>query len=386
MCSSCKITLKDWKEGDSIPERHAASNPHCPFLIGSEAENLRREEESNLRETATSEVDEPLAPDSRPREEENCLQGTAPLEASRRERELNTRERELNTRERELKAQEMRAESAGVMPENMNDEERRFATFPVSLEINVDTRELAKAGFYYIGPGDRVRCAFCKVNLHNWKEGDDVYEEHDKYAPACPFMAILEIEKMGVFYQKPRNRHMAVESNRIKTFAGWKTSQTPEDLARAGFIYMGNGDRVKCFFCAGQLYNWEAGDKPWEEHARHFPQCSYLLQSKGKAFVERVQTSFSSATGPIRHLTEEKGEELPLIPSSSERDVKALEAKIKDLKDRKLCKICFDSPFNIVFLPCGHLVCCSTCAPALENCCICRSLIRGTVRVYNNFS
>jgi hypothetical protein len=54
----------------------------------------------------------------------------------------------------------------------------------------------------------------------------------------------------------------------------------------------------------------------------------------------------------------------------------------RQLKEAKTCKICMDEEVNIVFLPCGHLACCNSCAPALRNCPICRALIRGTVRIY----
>ena len=53
-----------------------------------------------------------------------------------------------------------------------------------------------------------------------------------------------------------------------------------------------------------------------------------------------------------------------------------------ELKEQKLCKICMVSDVNIVFLPCGHLVACATCAPALQMCPICRAAIKGTVRTY----
>ena len=45
-------------------------------------------------------------------------------------------------------------------------------------------------------------------------------------------------------------------------------------------------------------------------------------------------------------------------------------------------QICMDEEVNIVLLPCGHLVSCVKCAPALRNCPICRNGIKGTVRTF----
>lgn len=52
------------------------------------------------------------------------------------------------------------------------------------------------------------------------------------------------------------------------------------------------------------------------------------------------------------------------------------------LKEARTCKVCMDKEVNIVFLPCGHLVCCQDCAPELRICAICRALIRGTVKTF----
>jgi len=56
------------------------------------------------------------------------------------------------------------------------------------------------------------------------------------------------------------------------------------------------------------------------------------------------------------------------------------------LREARTCKVCMDREVNTVFLPCGHLVCCDTCSPALRNCAVCRALIRGTVKVFLGWS
>ena len=45
-------------------------------------------------------------------------------------------------------------------------------------------------------------------------------------------------------------------------------------------------------------------------------------------------------------------------------------------------QICMDEEVSIVLLPCGHLVSCVKCAPALRKCPICRNGIKGTVRTF----
>lgn len=60
----------------------------------------------------------------------------------------------------------------------------------------------------------------------------------------------------------------------------------------------------------------------------------------------------------------------------------SLEEENRLLKEARLCKICMDNEVGIVFLPCGHLATCVTCAPNLQDCPVCRSSIKATVRTF----
>ncbi|OWF52348.1 E3 ubiquitin-protein ligase XIAP [Mizuhopecten yessoensis] len=79
----------------------------------------------------------------------------------------------------------------------------------------------------------------------------------------------------------------AIPTIRLSSYKGWSTTSghNPRSLSDAGFIYAGYGDLVRCFCCGGALRNWLPGDDPWIEHARWFPECVYLRQSKGDNFI-----------------------------------------------------------------------------------------------------
>jgi len=73
----------------------------------------------------------------------------------------------------------------------LRHEGERLATFTgTNFPTNcpVTSSALAKAGFFYMGPGDRVQCAFCSVVLYVWKDGDDPMTEHKKHRADCPFV------------------------------------------------------------------------------------------------------------------------------------------------------------------------------------------------------
>jgi hypothetical protein len=69
-------------------------------------------------------------------------------------------------------------------------------------------------------------------------------------------------------------------TDRLSTFTNWPQQivQRPGELSSAGFYYTGVGDRVRCGFCEGELYQWEVTDIPFQEHLRWFPDCLFIKE------------------------------------------------------------------------------------------------------------
>ena len=69
-----------------------------------------------------------------------------------------------------------------------------------------------------------------------------------------------------------------LESERLKSFTQWPKYMHPtsKDLAKAGFYYLGESDRVRCFTCGLVLRNWKPTDVAWNEHVRHANDCLFL--------------------------------------------------------------------------------------------------------------
>ncbi|CAK8695780.1 unnamed protein product [Clavelina lepadiformis] len=103
----------------------------------------------------------------------------------------------------------------------------------------------------------------------------------------------------------PVNPHMRSEESRVQTFldhsSSWPAHRiraTPRQIANAGMYYLGVRDRVKCWYCNGGLQNWERDDDPWEDHAKWFPTCEFLLQQKGVNFVHQIASRFPNLRRP----------------------------------------------------------------------------------------
>lgn len=52
----------------------------------------------------------------------------------------------------------------------------------------ISPSQMAKAGLYYMGKQDRVRCMFCSTEFDYWQPGDDPLVEHKRKSPLCPFL------------------------------------------------------------------------------------------------------------------------------------------------------------------------------------------------------
>ncbi|OCT62495.1 baculoviral IAP repeat-containing protein 7-B isoform X2 [Xenopus laevis] len=372
----------------------------------------------------------------------------------------------------------------GMLRPSMRSEaerQRSFRAWPRSCP-QLSSVELARSGFYYLGPGDRVQCFSCGGVLRSWEPGDRPDTEHRKFFPSCPFLQqqqrgpgatdSVDGQVLGQLSGEEPDRtwepvypEMSEEQVRLGSFSTWPLDVpgSPEVLAGAGFFYTGHRDHVKCFHCDGGLQNWEQGDDPWTEHAKWFPMCDFLLQVKGEAFIRSVQESLFSSPEPSPEslgsydydrslasstvspegwlflqssvaqdalqmgfkqslvarlmqsrflltgscyssvsdlvtdlvLAEEEtprteSVSVPRAPTPGERSEPpkvsgpplSTEEQLQRLKEERMCKVCMDKDVSMLFVPCGHLVVCTECAPNLRHCPICRAAIRGSVRAF----
>ncbi|KAM5219731.1 baculoviral IAP repeat-containing protein 7 isoform 2-T2 [Hipposideros larvatus] len=200
---------------------------------------------------------------------------------------------------------------------------------------------------------------------------------------------------------RPAFPEMSSHELRLASFYDWPLTAVvrPELLAAAGFFHTGQQDKVRCFFCYGGLQSWEQGDDPWTEHAKWFPRCKFLLQTKGRDFVCSVQESYchllsswgsweepedtapSNPSAPVH-----PGPELPMPRRETQLEgarepARDTEEQLRRLREERTCKVCLDRAVGIVFVPCGHLVC-AECAPNLQQCPICRAPVHSRVRTF----
>ncbi|XP_029458275.1 baculoviral IAP repeat-containing protein 2 [Rhinatrema bivittatum] len=279
-CFSCGLMLDNWKSGDNALEKHKQLYPSCSFIQSLHCvSNLGSSSHSAFSPPVTNSLlqssqSSSLAPSLEQVGYFSCLYSSFSVDPV-----TYRAVEDLPHLRPNLYNPEMSTEDARL---------RSYQAWPLTF---LPPTELAKAGFYHLGPKDKVACFMCGGQLSNWEPKDNAMSEHRRHFPDCPFLETptWEYSRLNV-----SNIGMQTYRARVKTFINWspRIPVQPEQLANAGFYYVGGNDDVKCFCCDGGLRCWESGDDPWTEHAKWFPRCEYLLKIKGQEFVNQIQARF----------------------------------------------------------------------------------------------
>ncbi|KAJ0062054.1 hypothetical protein NL108_015266, partial [Boleophthalmus pectinirostris] len=308
-CFRCSVTAEGWQPGDCPTEKHKQLSPSCSFIQSlPPTANLLSSSHSafsplRIPPTLPLPGPGPAAPNASGSQGEEAVgylnMGFSALPPSS----------PLSSRG----VEDMSHQRPTCHNPSMRREQDRLDSFHTWTVKVITPAELAKAGFYYLGQGDRVACFSCGgQQLSNWEPGDRAVSEHQRHYPNCRYVrgdradnvSLASAAALGAVTQQlsagasalsnVSNPAMAQSEERLLTFVNWpsRIPVRPDQLANAGFYYVGRNDDVKCFCCDGGLRCWESGDDPWVEHAKWFPRCEYLLQEKGQDFVHQIQARF----------------------------------------------------------------------------------------------
>ncbi|XP_055327739.1 baculoviral IAP repeat-containing protein 7-like [Paramacrobiotus metropolitanus] len=242
---------------------------------------------------------------------------------------------------------------------NVGNRLESFSRWPLTF---LSPSSLAVTGFFYTGVADRVRCAYCGGVLAQWAMGDNPIHEHRRHFPSCPMSRksfIVQNQTSDLVGQDVCGLNFTVRSaeddplyvpsmaeyrDRFGTFANWPEDriQSPRDLALAGLFYTGRNDRVQCFYCGQQIERWDPQDDAWTEHAKWSPSCGYLVEKKGRDFIEGVLERFglsNSSSGfeeaPSSYSSSSRGSSYSDASMSDDDDLEPEERLIKEAYQRQ---------------------------------------------------
>lgn len=138
-----------------------------------------------------------------------------------------------------------------------------------------NAKNLSHDGFFFINMNDCTVRIYCGNVEFGWVAKDEPLERHLKNYPECckkraaAKLSIAEIQSAHPRYTKFETREQDFSNRPVQI------AQKPARMADAGLFYSGHGDRVVCFFCDGNLFDWEPNDIPLVEHVKHLPNCAF---------------------------------------------------------------------------------------------------------------
>ncbi|KAK3585132.1 hypothetical protein CHS0354_034262 [Potamilus streckersoni] len=206
-CYSCGVALKHWDPDDDPLLEHIRYSPTCNHLENTLGWKTIQEYLDQIRNDAKMKI--------------GFNTGVVTMDGG--DRTVTTKLTEDYHKENTGSLTSARS------PEYQSLEVRlsTFAKFPNYNEISI--QDLAKAGFYYTGLSDVVRCYWCDLGLKNWDYGDDPTKEHAKYKQDCVHLRSVKGED---FIKQTQN-----EAHLPKTYTTsprWSLSASPRERVSAG--------------------------------------------------------------------------------------------------------------------------------------------------------
>ncbi|NXK71482.1 BIR7B protein, partial [Amazona guildingii] len=148
-CFCCGGILKNWEPGDCPVAEHLKFFPSCKFIRGEAVGN----QEMLPPQEAVDTVDGQFL---------SLLPG--------------------------MDSEEAALPSEPEYPAMVTEEARLLTFHSCPRHVAMLSEALARAGFFYTGRGDVVRCFYCNGLVRNWQFDSDPWWEHAKWFPGCEFL------------------------------------------------------------------------------------------------------------------------------------------------------------------------------------------------------
>ncbi|XP_013791179.1 baculoviral IAP repeat-containing protein 7-like, partial [Limulus polyphemus] len=243
---------------------------------------------------------------------------------------------------------------------------------------------------------DHTKCFYCDGGLCSWEPGDDPWTEHAKWFCNCGFVRINKGDDFikKCFSESKPLQNMArpnssngiisendivdrlMQSTMIKSILQESLFDANEvrfalnrQVQETGMGFSTLDDLCEAVLSYRQLHSGKSSET--KETGSSKEKCTAVSSLWGSSPRTEV-----SGKDELQGKKERK-----VYHSKPNADI-TIEEENEKLKEQQLCKICMDRELGAVFLPCGHLLTCPQCAPALKICPLCRREITGIVRTF----
>ncbi len=370
-CVFCRGIVGAWEVGDTPRGEHIRHFPHCPFLRSVPVGNVSMNHSKILDKLVLDGEEYPL-----PQPRKNPDNPQDPTQDPNNSQDSNNHPQDPNN----LQDPQL---------ENLNDIGLRPYSGPKRRDyITCDSRiksfdkwperviqspkDMAEAGFFYCGLSDHVRCFHCGNGLRNWTDEDNPWEEHARWYPDCNYVFLTKgheyIENIKFRYRNQQKNKSSGCFNSISEndLDVLMESDIVKEVEAMGFPTM----KIRTIF----KQKLEQTGIPFF----NLDSCIELvLKDMKEETTENVTENVDIAENV--NIAENVSDVGCSRNQNTAQTMQIPEVDITQDLDRN-CKICMDSEFEVIFLPCKHMVTCSKCAVTMMKCPICRNDIRYTIK------
>ncbi|KAM3965044.1 inhibitor of apoptosis protein isoform 2-T2 [Aphomia sociella] len=177
-CAFCNVEIMSWREGDDPAVDHKRWSPHCPLLRKQVSTGNLGMDLLKMQASTASFVNSSM------NGRDECGTKVLPNKPTPVHLQYNTIAARLRT----------------------------FEDWPRSMPQKPE--DLADAGFYYTGTGDKTKCFFCDGGLKDWEINDDPWEEHALWFSRCYYVHHV---KGPDYIKKVQKKHEESTSTSKKT-------------------------------------------------------------------------------------------------------------------------------------------------------------------------
>ncbi|MDP0589516.1 MAG: RING-HC finger protein [Candidatus Endonucleobacter bathymodioli] len=293
-------------------------------------------------------------------------------------------------------------------------------------EKGQDKSILAKAGFFYSGYSDYTCCFFCGLKLKSWSAEDIPLAVHLRISPKCQFALWIQKDKQvnqdqnktlpqageqPLFVsdnQKDKLSRlitMGVDGATQRYCINPDSTKTKDAGARLEQRLLHREDINNCIKELEQtitVHVYAETLKMAEEASittllrdKHKPSsindAIKRFNNENQQITTEVTITIKAITQIISDIEEERrnaasSNATEAEPTSQElleiQEHVELVRENNELKEKLTCTICKDHPIALALLPCGHFCSCSDCTPAMRQCPICNTYVKGTIKVF----
>jgi len=374
-CVFCGQYVGNWEEEDFPMTEHRALFPECPFILGRDVGNI-----------PISHPDAAMPPLAQPGTSYDSYDETGIRPSAGRQSYSGPEKGPQNVKMTRPTTEENSGIIRHTGPQNtkystLEARLRSFRDWPPALKQ--EPRQLAEAGFYYIGFSDQTKCFYCDGGLRNWQPEDDPWTEHARWFSKCGFVRLVKGDEFisKCMEERPPESLAPEISKNPRTPTDEEIKSLMSSTVVQQVLSMGvDASRIKSALKRQILKNGqpfsdpnslvsaalktdcEAERRPVSLGGAESHQSLSQTQTPNVVVLEQPSQPERSVSAP--------GPSTAPVPATSSTASTAstqmetakpeisvdLEQENRLLKEARICKICMDQEIGVVFLPCGHLI------------------------------